>query len=411
MSKNRTLIILGFFIQFTTMAFGRFAYTLVYPDMMNSLALSHTAMSMLGTGIVAGYLLNSHISGWLSNRIGAHQTVCISIFLSSLSLFILGYVSRFSVLLAASFVLGASASGAYVPLIHILNRETGGKAAVFGFVMGGAGAGILMSGYLIPFVLTHQPIQGYRTTWYTLSLINVVVLALSLAFFRKELHTDGYTAARLKREGRLVPVLYRHRRLQLVLLAYFFVGFSYIIYVTFFGAYTVDELGFTIRSTGAMWSLFGINTIYSGIIWGVLSDRYDKTDMGIFSLLTLLLSVFIVTVGRQELLFYISTFLFGFSFMGVLTVIISIISDLVPEESMSMVFGFSTLVHGGAQALSTPIAGSLKDVTGTFRVSFILSCAGTGIGILIFTILKAIQKQAANRADDAGRNIPIGYES
>jgi len=393
MPKNSALITIGFFIQFTTMAFGRFAYTLIYPEMMKSLDLSHTAMSMLGTGIVAGYLLNSHISGWLSNRIGAHRTVCISIFLSSFSLFVLGYVTRFTVLLTASFLLGASASGAYIPLIHILNSQTGGKAAVFGFVMGGAGAGILMSGYLIPILLTLQPIQGYSTSWYTLSLINVIVLVISIVFFRKELREDGYTATILKWEGRLIPILIKHCRLQLVLLAYFFVGFSYIIYATYFGAYTVDELGFTIRSTGIMWSLFGINMIYVGIIWGTLSDRYNKIDMGLLSLISFFLSILIVTISRRELFFYISAFLFGFSFPGVLTVIISIMSDLVPEESMSVVFGFSTLVHGGAQALSIPLAGSLRNMTGTFRFSFMLSCVGAGICILVFAILKAMQKR------------------
>jgi len=392
MSKNSALITVGFFIQFTTMAFGRFAYTLIYPEMMKSLDLSHTAMSMLGTGIVAGYLLNSHISGWLSNRIGAHRTVCISIFLTSFSLFILGYSTRFTVLLAASFVLGASASGAYIPLIHILNSVTGGKAAVFGFVMGGAGAGILMSGYLIPFLLSLQPIQGYSTSWYTLSLINTIVLVISIVFFRKELRGDGYTATILKRDGRLIPILIKHRRLQLVLVAYFFVGFSYIIYVTYFGAYTVDELGFTIRSTGIMWSLFGINMIYVGIIWGMLSDRYNKIDMGLLSLISFFLSILIVTISRRELFFYISTFLFGFSFPGVLTVIISIISDLVPEESMSIIFGFSTLAHGGAQALSIPLAGLFRDITGTFIVPFTISCVVAGICILVFSVLKTMQK-------------------
>ncbi len=395
MPENSSLIVIGFFIQFTTMAFGRFAYTLIYPEMMEYLSLTHTAMSMLGTGIVAGYLVNSHVSGWLSNHIGAHRSVCISIFLTSLSLFILGYARQFTVLLAASFVLGASAAGAYVPLIHILNRETGGRAAVFGFVMGGAGAGILANGYLIPFLLMYRPIQGYRTSWYTLALINGAVFMLSLFFFRKQLRTDEWTAQTV-REGRLIPLLIEHRRLRLLLVAYFFVGFSYIVYVTFFGAYTVDELGFTIRSTGTMWSLFGINMIYAGIIWGMLSDRYNKIDMGVLSLIGLFLSILVITISRKKFLFYISTFLFGFSFMGVLTIIISIMSDLVPKESMSVVFGFSTLVHGGGQALSTPLAGSLRDITGTFRVPFTISCGAACICILVFFMLKTMQKHAGN---------------
>ncbi len=394
MSEKSGLIVTCFFIQFTTMAFGRFAFTLIYPDMMEYLALSHTAMSILGAGIVSGYLMNSLASGWLSNHIGAHRSVCISIFLTSLALFAFGYAQRFLVLFAASFVLGASAAGAYVPLIHILNKETGGRAAIFGLVMGGAGAGILVSGYLIPFILTRRPVQGYRTCCYTLALMNGVVLLFSLFFFRKKLQSEELGAKPIKREGRLIPLLMEKRQLRLLLVTYFLVGFSYIIYVTFFGAYTVDELGFTIQSTGSMWSLFGVNMIYSGIIWGMLSDRYNKIYMGILSLFGLFLSILIVTISRTELLFYISAFLFGFSFMGVLTIIISIMSDLVPEESMSIVFGFSTLLHGGAQALSTLLAGSLRDITGTFRVPFSISCAVSGVCIMVFSMLKKTEKRA-----------------
>ena len=121
MKKNRSTIITGFLIQLTTMAFGRFAYTLILPDMMQTLKLSNTHMGTLGMGIVAGYLLNSHFSGKLSRVIGEEQTAKVSMLLVSLSLAGLGFFSSFWVLLFLTVLLGAGSAGSYVPLVSILN--------------------------------------------------------------------------------------------------------------------------------------------------------------------------------------------------------------------------------------------------------------------------------------------------
>jgi MFS family permease len=366
--KSRTgLIVIGFFIQCTTMSFGRFAYTLILPAMMKDLHFSTTLMGLLGTGIVMGYLYFSYKSGVLSCTLGPYLTVKLSILLVSISLFCLGYFSRYFALLASSLGLGAGAAGSYIPLIHIMNKRFRGRGKAFGLVMGGAGAGIMLSGYIIPQLLR----VGYRPCWYALSGINTVVLIIVLVFMKAG--EDGMKLVDGNHRIGFMAPFRGNRPLMLTTIVYMLVGFSYIIYITYFGPYSIDELGYTERTTGIMWSLFGLNTVYSGLFWGTIADRKGsaKTACIVTGLLTLSVALIIPSSAKPVL--YLSTFLFGLSFLGFITVIVSIISAAVEQQVMGAVFGTATLLHGGGQVLGASSAGVLKDLSGTFRVPLSLS--------------------------------------
>ncbi|MBN2324998.1 MAG: YbfB/YjiJ family MFS transporter [Spirochaetes bacterium] len=386
--KNRIdLILIGFFIQLTTMAFGRFAYTLILPDMMKSLGFSVTRMGILGMGIVTGYLVNSLFSGTLSNGFGEDTVVKVSMISLSFALFCLGYFSNFIVLLAASILLGAGASGSYIPLAALINTTFHERGKAFGIVTGGAGAGIMVCGYLIPFILSRPNGNGYQAAWYALAVINAIVFLPSLFFLKKETPPDP-TFSNPIPEKSIIRIFRETKPLRLISIIYFLLGFSYIIYATYFGAYAMEEIGFSPKSTGIMWSLFGINLIYSGIFWGSLADRFNKITVSIIVNLLLALSLFIIIPFRLEFLFYISTFLFGFSFMGFLTVIYLIIGEIVQNNGMGKAFGASTLLHGAGQVISTFIAGFLKDITGTYKIPLLISLGGLLLCVIVFFRLK-----------------------
>ena len=387
MKTHIKLIITGFVIQLTTMAFGRFAYTLILPAMMKSLEFSNTQMGMLGMGIVLGYLMNCLFSGVLSHRIGEERVVHISVGTLSVALFGLGFFSRFGVLLVFSVLLGAGAAGSYIPLVAILNTHFHERGKAYGIVTGGVGIGTMLCGYLVPLLLEVSQESGYRISWWVLSLINIMVLAPALLFLKNDHVKEKPHSAPQAFRGILL-LFSKNRPLLLTGVIYFFLGFSYIIYVIYFGAYSIEEIGFSERSTGMMWSLFGINLIYSGIFWGALLDRYNKITVAVVVNALLAFSVLLVLPFKREVLFYISTFIFGFSFMGFLTVIFLFISNVVNKNEMAKVFGASTLIHSAGQIFSTFLAGLLKDITGTFKVSFGISLCILITCIFLFLVLR-----------------------
>jgi MFS family permease len=396
MKKNLRLIFAGWLIQFTTMAFGRFVFTLILPDMMKTLGLSATMMGFLGTGIVAGYLINSFISGKIAGVIGEEKTLKYSITLVSGSLFCLGYFSSYPVLLAATLGLGAGAAGSYIPLIAILNRSVSKKGSAFGIVMGGAGAGIVLSGYIVPPLLTVAPGLGYRMSWYVLSIINTFILLV--AFWLLKQGREKISRQRAKTEKKIISRVFTiQKKLFLTVLFYFILGFSYIIYVTYFGAYAIAEIGFSEKTVGIMWSLFGFNSLYSGLFWGWFSDRVNKIIIVMSATSILTGAVFIIIPCSVEWVFYLSTFLFGFVFVGLITVTASLISDEVKEREMGKVFGAATLIHGMGQVCGTPLAGYLRDVASTWRLPFSVSALSLAISVMILMRLKCLSYPGAER--------------
>ncbi len=392
MKQHFRLIVIGFLIQLTTMSFGRFAYTLILPDMMRSLGFTTTKMGILGMGIVFGYTVHSFLSGKLAHIIGAELTIKLSGFMISLSLFTLGYFSHFSILFVSMIALGAGAAGSYIPLISILNQHFDKKGKVFGIVMGGAGTGIVLCGYIVPLLLILSETNGYRISWYALAIINFIVFFLSLIFLKphKILEDDK---TKEDKENSILHIFKANTPLIITVIIYFLTGFSYIIYATYFAAYTVNEIGFSIRSTGMMWSLFGINSIFSGLIWGILSDKINKINVALILTGIVSLAIFIIIPFRFEIIFYASTFLFGFSYMGYIIVNASIISDEVSKKEMAKIYGVSTLIHGSGQVMSTALAGFLKDITHTFKVPLSLSFLIFLVCVFLFLFLK---KKAEN---------------
>ena len=385
------------------MSFGRFAYTLILPDMMRVLGLTTSLMGVLGTCIVAGYLLFSLLSGNLAGIIGPARTVKMSAAAVSLALTALGTFSRFIPLAAASALLGAGAAGSYIPLISILNHSCERKGSAFGIVMGGAGLGIVLVGYALPPILSLSATLGYRLSWYALAVVNTMVLLLALFLLDGGEPVDreqDRAETSEKSEGRghslSLPAsagwIRENRPLFITIAVYFLVGFSYIIYVTYFGAYAVSEIGFTTRKTGAMWSLFGINSIYSGLLWGFFSDKTNKTAIATLATALLAISILIVIPFSSSFFFFASTFLFGFSFMGFIVVTASLISDHADRRMMAQVFGASTLIHGSGQVLGAFLAGILKDATGSFRTPFLLSSTVLGAGVFLFTLVHRLHR-------------------
>ena len=366
--EKYSIIVSGFIFDLFTMTFGRFAYTLILPDMKKSLNLSNTIMGLFGMGIVAGYLLNSLLSGKLSEIIGERKTAKISVFISSVALFMLGFFRNPMILFIGFLLIGAGASGSYVPMIGLVNRIFEKKGLVFGFIMGGTGVGIMLTGYFVPLVIKSF---GYGYTWYVLSAINMVGFIVGLIFLRDK-NSEEHIHKDMGGES-IIAIFSKNRSLLITVFIYFLLGFAYVIYSTFFGDYSVNEIGFSRKSTGYMWSFFGVNTIYSGLLWGYLGEKGEKIKKAILINIILLVSILIVILFKVKILFFLSTFLFGFAFMGFIIMITSMISDEIDRLQMAKIFGASTLIHGSGQVIATSVSGLLKDLTGTFKVPFSLS--------------------------------------
>jgi MFS family permease len=380
----------GVFVKMTGLGFGRFAYPILLPNMRRSLEFNYSEMGLLSGAMMLGYLLFSLVGGMLATRFGPKRIVVGSLLCGSLSMFLISRLSGFSPLLFFSFAMGAGAAGSHIsittmPMAWFGERRLG-KA--LGIVTGGTGLGIVVTGLLLPYLLHNLGREAWRQCWFLLALITFSI-AVAGAILLKEKPSQ----ATFPPSG---PGVYRESippgkgdglNLKAIFIIYFIFGFAYNIYATYFVAYMVEEIRLTEETAGNIWAIFGWMCAGSGVIWGFLSDRLGRRKALLWNNGIISFSVLVPLLLHQPFFLGISAFLFGGTFLGTVTIIAAAIGDQVSERR-TFVYGLVTLIHGTGQFLGTISGGYLKDLTGTFQLTLMVSLTGFLLCILLTTLNK-----------------------
>jgi predicted MFS family arabinose efflux permease len=219
--------------------------------------------------------------------------------------------------------------------------------------------------------------EAWRQCWALLSLITFAVTIGSLILL-KERPTQALPLSSGS-ERATGPLLHEKKgdglTLNAIVIIYFIFGFAYNIYATYFVAFTVEEVQLPGKMAGFIWSIFGWMCLVSGLAWGFLSDHFGRRRALVWNNSLISVAVAIPLLFHQSFFLGISTFLFGFTFLGTITIVAACVGDLVVEKRAS-VYGLVTLIHGIGQFLGTTLGGYLKDLTGTFHLTLLSSLVG-----------------------------------
>ena len=414
--------------------FGRMSYTLILPEMREGLGLTYTQAGLLSTGNFIGYLLFAVIGGFLASRYGARRVISLSLVLMGISMLLTGIANSFGWAFAMRLLTGLGNGGAYVPAMALgsiwFTMRRRGFAT--GIVSGGIGVGTLLGGLIIPRILLTYGADGWRYSWYYLG--GAVLLVALICYFLLRDHPEDLdlqqvgASTPVKPEGEQNPsssfssnpshessvtvekkpppslqwgLVYRVKEVWFLGLVYLMYGFSYVIYMTFFAAFLVNEIGLSDRLAGDLFALVGGLSIFCGVIWGGISDRLGRKYGAALAYLTLALSYLIFAVFHTLPAFYVSVFLFGLSAWSIPTIMAAAAGDYVGPRLAPAGLGFITLFFGIGQALGPAVAGRLADLTGSFVSSFILATSVSAVGIVGSLLLK---KPAAEVSYGTGTN-------
>ena len=125
------------------------------------------------------------------------------------------------------------------------------------------------------------------SAWFGKKMRGFTLLIALIAFFLK----DTPEELRLTRIGEeknraaeknssRIPVMwskvYRSGSVWYLRMIYLAFGFSYIIYITFFIRFLVNEIGYSNLEASRLFLLLGVFSLGCGLIWGYLSDRMGR---------------------------------------------------------------------------------------------------------------------------------------
>lgn len=371
--------------------FGRLSYAVILPSMKDGLLLSYTQLGSIATGNFIGYLSLAIIGGFLAARFGIRKTVFISLLVIGVSLFLTGLANSFLFAFFMRLLAGAGNGGSYVPIMALpaawfVSKKRG---LATGIVSGGIGAGLFLSGIILPPIISGFGKEGWRYAWFFLGILVFILAFVCYAFLRDNPREKGlpmYGGEEDQKEEKKVNLFSAFKSVVALTelwklgSVYFMFGFSYVIYLTFFVAYLTKEMGLSPVAAGRIFAFLGILSIFCGVIFGWLSDMLGRRIGSIIAYLTLTLSFLIFAFWKDYLGYYLSAGIFGIAAFSIPTIMAAASGEAIGKNLAPAGLGFITLFFGIGQALGPLIGGWIKDTTGTFTWAFILAACVSFIG-------------------------------
>lgn len=389
------IAVVGLLTVFACLGIGRFSLGMLLPSMGASLDLSYAQMGFIGTGNFVGYLAAVLISGRLVARFGARRVIGLALATIGLTLMAASRAQNFLGVMVLYFFTGMGSGATNVPIMgmvsHWFARRLRGRAA--GVMVIGSGFAIMASGLLIPAVNSHWGGEGWRWSWLFLGLAVMGIAVVAGTLLRNDPKDIGLAPCGEDLSANAGATVQPHpgdRRRALLHLGaiYFFFGFTYVIYATFIVTTLVQERGFSEDTAGRFWFWVGFLSLFSGPVFGTLSDRAGRR-IGLAAVFLLHgVAYLLAGLPLPEPAIYLSIALFGFAAWSIPGIMAAAVGDYMGPVHAVAAFGTITFVFGMGQIAGPALAGLLAETTGSFATSYLMAAGMAGLALALSLTLK-----------------------
>ncbi len=390
----------GAAVLFSCLGLGRFSLGMLLPSMSVTLNLSNSQMGLIGTCNFVGYMLAVALAGYVTKRQGARRTITFGLLLVAGTMVAISWAKTIFIVQALYFLTGIGSGLANVPMMGLVShwflKSTRGKAA--GIMLSGNGLAIVFAGFFIPFINNSLGAEGWRSGWLIMGLMSAGIAVIAFVLLRNEpVEKNISPLGKAPAPSPVVedglpekekPKAHRGTLIHLGLI-YAIFGSTYVVYATFIVVSMVNERGFGEGVAGSFWAAVGFLGIFSGPLFGWISDHLGRKQGIIIAYSLFTISYALVAADLPDIFLYLSVFIFGVSVWSLPTIMSAVVGDYMGPAEAAKSFAFITLFFGGGQIVGPALAGYLADITGSFNTAFGL-CAGlTAAGVLLTFFLRS----------------------
>ena len=366
-------------------AFGPLA-----PFLQDDLHISRAEVGLIATAVSLTASPSALFGGRAADRVGERRVLILSGIVGAFAALVVSFSSGFWSLVVGCLALGLG-NGMQNPA---------GSAAVMrwfpqsqrGFAMGIRQTGVPIGGMLAagvaPILALHY---GWRSAYLAGGLLSVIgaVLIIVAYFDPPRKQSAGSAAMRSFRD------LARDRQLLCLALIFSCQVFTQMAATTYFVLFLHETFGAPVVTAGALFVIVNIAAMVARIGWGLVSDRRfqgkRRPVLTIIVALTICSTLCAALIPSHTPLWLVAVLaiLFGisaFAWTGILgTLVIEIVGAESAGSAISLVQGLSA----PATLLAPPLFGLLADVTGSYRVSWLVL---TLIGMVGLVTLRSVSE-------------------
>lgn len=384
------------------LGFGRFAIGMLLPSMATTLKLSYSQMGFISTANFLGYLVSVLVSGHLAHKIGSRKLISVALLVVGISMALISRAQDFVTVMFLYLLTGIGSGATNVPVMGLVSAwfssRQRGRAA--GFIVIGSGFAIIFSGKLIPFINRFYGAEGWRMSWLILSACVTVIAFIGFLLIRdrpeeKGLKPVGYDeASSVAANAKKIPAInpYKEGIIYYIGVIYFLFGYTYVIYATFIVTTLVKERGFSESVAGNFWAWVGFLSLFSGPVFGTLSDKLGRKTGLIIVFLFQMTSYILVASGLSGIFLYLSIGFYGLVAWSIPSIMAAAVGDYVGAQKAAAAFGLITFIFGFGQIAGPAVAGILAEKTGSFSSSFAMAAAFSAAAVILTAFLRKPQR-------------------
>lgn len=373
---------------------ARFAFGMMLPLMARALDLNYTEQGILGTGYFVGYLGMVATLPWLVPKLGPRRLTTLSLLLVAISVCAFALTRDFHVVVGLYVLAGIGSGGAFVPTMSLASQwfHPSHRGLAAGISLAGAGTGIMLSGLTVPHLEPAYGFDDWQVGWMFFGAIAFVLALICALFFRDTPAQIGLepfgtpsTPPQDQVTNEAVQPLRAHFPVLLHLGGiYAIYGATYLIYATFVVTSMIDDFGLDHADAGQLWVWVGFFSIFSGALFGRLSDKLGRRGGLMAAFATMASSFILVALPLGEIALYVSVFLFGISAWSIVTIMSAAAGDYLGARNAAAGLAILTFLFTIGQTIGPAAAGILAEWRGGFELGFGL-CAALAVAAVVWS--------------------------
>lgn len=369
----------GILLLVVAMGISRFAFTPLLPFMRVDEGLTFQQGGLLASSNYIGYFVGALGAGFIAKK--KKQFLLWNVVINVLSIILMGICETYLIWIILRFVAGATGGFIFVLTSSIVMDYLAQRLLTkwSGYIFSGVGLGIAISGVVVPYI---EGIVHWEGTWIGLGLLSALFFLTTMMLWRQVVVHDYEPLEKTDDTNIWKGIM------PWLIAAYGLEGLGYIITGTFLVdiIYNIEALR---TLAGFSWVIVGLAGIPSAPIWMSLMTRFSPFKMMILAYSLQIIGISLPVFSQTAWSVLLSAFLFGATFVGLVTLSTSYGRQLYPKQSAKVV-SLLTTAYAIGQIVGPLIASRLEGYYQTFKAPLLFASATVLTSLIILLIGQAV---------------------
>jgi MFS family permease len=361
---------------------ARFGYAPLVPALVAAHWFTAAAAFWLGAMNFLGYLLGAlAMRSW---RHPIHTRPLVVALMTLTAICLLASAGNFGVVYAGIWRLISGITGGALMVLMgaaVVGRAPENKRGqVGGITFAGMGAGITVSGLLLPHLLRF----GLPATWVMLGLFSLILTGIVAAMMPTAILTPA--APEPGTRALTKPVVF-------LLIGYSLCALGFVPHVLFLSSFIAIGFGRGVAAGANVAAILGVAAALGPPILGRIADRFGFLSTLAAGYFVMALAVALPLFSGNPVVLAVSAIGVGAVALCAVMLTSGALAGMVPSSRLAATWGLATMAYAVMQAACAAGFSTLFHLTGSYRLLFAIGSVATFITALCIMVSRSLQRQ------------------